>query len=69
MHNQELVTEEHRKQSLFTWMGLLKIAIIILILVLVGYLVKDFIMPKEVIKIGVSSAKPIDLNTLTEVRK
>ena len=68
MNNQELANEEYRKRNMFSWMGLLKIAIIILILVLIGYLIKDFIMPKHVISIGVSSPSPNNINTLTEVK-
>jgi hypothetical protein len=56
MNNPE-IHEENRKSS-FSWMGLLKIAIIILILILVGLLIKDCFLTKT-IKVGIEPASPL----------
>lgn len=68
MNNPELAAEEHRKQPFFSWMYLLKIAICILIIILVCLLVKDYIMPKQTVNIGISSVSPGGIDTLTDAK-
>jgi len=65
MNKQELVSEENRQASCtISWVKLLKIAAVILIVVLLFLLVKDYVMPKEVITLGVESPSEIQLSAI-----
>jgi hypothetical protein len=53
MNTQEEEIQSRSRPNM--WMGLVKIVLIALIVVLLFLLVKDFIMPKKVVSIGLRS--------------
>ena len=56
MNKPELVSEERKNESrLGSWMRILKIAIIIIIAILFLLLIKDYLMPKEEVSLGLAS--------------
>lgn len=64
MNKQELVSEESKQASCtISWVKLLKIAAVILIVVLLFLLVKDYLLTEEV-SIGVASPSEIQLSAV-----
>ena len=49
-------SEESKKDSsAIPWMNIFKIALCVLIIILLCWLIKDYIMPKQEVKIGVNT--------------
>jgi hypothetical protein len=59
------VSDESKKgSSPIPWMNILKIALIVLMIVLFCWLIKDYIMPKQEVKIGVETPSVAEFSAI-----
>ena len=54
MNNPEIANEESKKSTI-PWMNILKIGLIVLIIILLCCLIKDYIMPKQEVKLDIGT--------------
>lgn len=68
MNKPELVSEEKKnEQCIISWIGILKVAIIFIIVVLLFLLAKDYLMPREEIALGVQSPSAVEFSVINAV--